>query len=53
MGSPNDYKEWQNRYNELKKEAEDNSELDNDDPEKWDASQQRNHAENMLETIEQ
>jgi hypothetical protein len=53
MASPDDYKEWQDRYDELNEEAKDNYKRTDDDPEKWDANQQRDHAENMLATTEQ
>lgn len=53
MSSGDDYKEWQDRYNELNDEAWENKDREDDDPDKWDATRDRDHTENMRDTTEQ
>ncbi len=48
-----DYKEWQDRYDSLNEEAWENNNRDDNDPEKWTRSQERDHAENMRLAAEQ
>jgi len=47
MPPRDDYKEWQERYDDLNKEGWNNHDLEDDDPDKWDTAQERDHAENM------
>ena len=53
MSSGDDYKEWQDRYDELNNEAWENNDREDDDPDKWDATGDRDHTENMRDTTEQ
>jgi hypothetical protein len=48
-----DYKEWQDRYDDLNEEAWQNANLPDDHPDKWDTAMQRNHVENMRIASEQ
>jgi hypothetical protein len=42
-----DYKDSQDRYDELNEEAWENNDREDDDPDKWDRARERDHAENM------
>ena len=48
-----DYKEWQDRYDDLNEEGWQNANFPDDHPDKWDAAMQRAHAENMAIASEQ
>lgn len=41
------YKSHQRKFKSLGEKAKDNYDLNEDDPEKWDSRQQRDHAEDM------
>jgi hypothetical protein len=45
MPPGDDYKEWQDRYDDLNEEARKNQDLADDDPNKWTTTEERNHAE--------
>jgi hypothetical protein len=47
MPPGDDYKEWQDRYDDLNEEGRKNQELADDDPNKWTTTEERNHAEDM------
>jgi hypothetical protein len=47
MPPGDDYKEWQDRYDDLNEEGRKNQDLADDDPNKWTTTEERNHAEDM------
>ncbi len=53
MPNEDDYKNWQDRYESLNQEGWENHDLDDDDPDKWNTTLERDHAENMREAAEQ